>query len=503
MKPTRFLVSSDTHGVIYDHRYADGAIEAMGIARISSLILNDTATHDVVYIDNGDALQGTPLLTYINKQNVKPHKLSEVFAVCGASYFNLGNHDFNYGQEVLFNFINSMDAHCLTSNVLYLGTPLGSSAILNKNGITYGLIGVVTDYIPHWEKADHIKDMTFLDVVETVQKEKEKLINLVDKIIVVYHGGIEKDLLTHQPTERFTKENVGYQLAYMEGVDILFSGHQHRSINTQTKQALVLQCSNNATELMQVDVDSNDQSLTGQLVHLNQVPMDKRIIDIMDDVEAQTQRWLDQPIGALKEDLLIKNQDQARIYKHKLVSFINQVQLDATNADLSLTSLFNHARGLAKIITMRDLVSTYVYPNTLVVKKMSGKQILELLEQTANYFTLDQEKNIAINPAYEYPKPQHFNYDMIDGLEYTIKVSNPLHQRIIHCTYKGKPIKDDDSFSIAMNNYRAVGGGDYQMVANAETILDTGADMVDLLAAYIQKHSPVTINHTNNIHVVV
>jgi 2',3'-cyclic-nucleotide 2'-phosphodiesterase/3'-nucleotidase len=503
MKPTRFLVSSDTHGVIYDHRYADYALDDMGLAKISTLIKHDKATHDVVYIDNGDALQGTPLLTYINKHNQKPHKLGEVFAVCGADYYNLGNHDFNYGLDVLFNFMDSMSAPCLTSNVLYHNKPLGKSAILQQNGVRYGLIGVVTDYIPHWEKPDNIKGVIFLDVVETVRIEKDKLIDHVDKIIVIYHGGIEKDLLTHKPTERYTKENVGYQLAYMEGVDILFSGHQHRSINTHTTQALALQCSNNATELMQVDVNPKDNSLTGSLVHLEGMAMDQDVIHVISSVEKQTQQWLDQPIGSLEEDLLIYDQDDARIHKHKLVSFINQVQLDATKADLSATSLFNNARGLAKIITMRDLVSTYVYPNTLVVKKMSGKQILEMLEQCATYFTINKDNKIDINPMYETPKPQHFNYDMIDGLNYTIKVSNPTGEKITDCTYKGTPIKEDDSFTVAMNNYRAVGGGDFVMVGEAKTIHDLGEDMVDLLAAYIDKHSPVSIDHTDNIHVVV
>lgn len=503
MKPTRFLVSSDTHGVIYDHRYADHAIEAMGIARISSLIKQTTTTHDVVYIDNGDALQGTPLLTYINQQNLKPHKLSEVFAVCGASYYNLGNHDFNYGLDVLFNFMNSMPGACLTSNVLYQGKPLGKSAILIKNKVRYGLIGVVTDYIPHWEKPQNLQDITFLDVVETVKQEKERLIHEVDKIIVVYHGGIERDLLTHEPTERYTKENVGYQLANMEGVDILFSGHQHRSINTQTTQALVLQCSNNATELMQVDIDPIDNSITGELVHLNGVKMDQDVVDLVSEVEKQTQIWLDQPIGILEEDLLINDQDDARIHKHKIVSFINQVQLDATKADLSVTSLFNHARGLAKTITMRDLVSTYVYPNTLVVKRMSGKQIKAMLEQSAQYFIINKDNQIDINPTYSIPKPQHFNYDMLDGLEYTIKVSNPVGKRIVACTFNNIPITDDQTFTVAMNNYRAVGGGDYPMVAEAETIMDTNNDMVDLLAQYITLHSPVIINHHDNIHVVI
>src|SRR5690554_6554750 len=502
MKNIRFVVSSDTHGVIYDHRYGDHSIWPMGIARLSSYLKKSRDTHEVIYIDNGDSLQGTPVLTYINQQNEKPHKLGEVFALCGLKFFNLGNHDFNYGQEVLFNYIHSMPGTCLTSNVLYHNKPIGQSVIETIHGITFGFVGAVTDYIPHWEQPDHIKNFTFCDVVESVKKEVGKIREKVDILVVVYHGGIERDLETHQATERYTKENVGYQLAHLEGVDICFTGHQHRSINVQTSNALTLQCSNNATEVMQVDVDTTTQELTSHLISMDNIAMDDSIIDAMKNVEKQTRVWLDQPIGSLTRSLIVYDQKMARIQKHPIVSFINQVQLDATKAQLSATSLFNDATGLHKTITMRDLVSTYVYPNTLVVKEMSGAQIKAMLEQCAHYFIINQDNEIDINPSYITPKAQHFNYDMIDGLEYTIKVSNPIGQRIISCTYKQKQIQDDDVFTIAMNNYRAVGGGDFEMVAQAKTIVDTATDTVDLIADYIKKHSPVTIHHKDNIQVI-
>lgn len=502
MKNIRFAVSTDTHGVIYDHLYGDNTILPMGIARLSTFLKQSQQTHDLVYIDNGDALQGTPLLTYINKQNTKPHKLGEVFAHCGLQYYNLGNHDFNYGLDVLFNFMESMPGTCLTSNVFYKDKALGQSIVETINGVTFGFVGAVTDYIPNWEQPHHIKDVVFTDVVETVKKEVDRLRNSVDIIVVVYHGGIERDLETHELTERYTKENVGYQLAYLEGVDICFTGHQHRSINTQTTQALTLQSSNNAMEVMQVDVDVSSKECVGKLVTLEDYSMDLELIKLTKQLETQTQHWLDQPIGSLTQDLIIDDQKMARIHKHPLVSFINQVQLDATNAQCSATSLFNDAMGLNKTITMRDLVSTYVYPNTLVVKKMSGAQIKAMLERCANYFIINEHDEIDINPDYITPKAQHFNYDMIDGLEYTINVSNPNGEKIVSCTYNKIEIRDDQYFTVAMNNYRAVGGGDFDMVAQAPTVLDTSKDMVDLMAAYIEKHSPVKVHHSDNIHVI-
>ena len=501
MKSIRFIVSSDIHGSILDHQYADGKKVSMGLCRLSTYLKKSRQSHDVIAIDNGDALQGTPLLTYLNQHNKHPHLLAEVFNAMHVRYYNLGNHDFNYGPEVLFNFMQSMKGTCLTSNVLYQGKPLGETIIETIQGIKIGLIGVVTDYIPNWEKPEHIKDFTFLDVLTTVKSELANIRNNVDMVVVVYHGGIEKDLLTHQETERYTKENVGYQLAYMDGIDICFTGHQHRSINTQTTHALTLQCAQNAVEVMQVDIDPNTKQAIGQLVPITS-PSDVTIEKLVHEQERLTQQWLDQPIGKFNQPYLITDQKQARLNKHPIVSFINHVQLDATQAQLSVTSLFNHASGFNQVVTKRDLVSTYVYPNTLVVKAMSGHQIKAMLEQCANYFIINDQGDIDINPVYQYPKPQHFNYDMMDGLQYTINVSQPVGSRISAMTIDGEPFDLDKTYSVAMNNYRAVGGGDFEMVAQAETIKDTNQDMVDILSEYIQTHSPIKINHHQNIQVI-
>ena len=80
-------------------------------------------------------------------------------------------------------------------------------------------------------------------------------------------------------------------------------------------------------------------------------------------------------------NLKINNEFSARLNKHPLVSFINQVEKDATDADLCSTALFNKATGFNTNITMRDLISTYVYENTLVKLKITGKILKQYLEK--------------------------------------------------------------------------------------------------------------------------
>ena len=112
-----------------------------------------------------------------------------------------------------------------------------------------------------------------------------------------------------------------------------------------------------------------------------------------------------------------------------------------------------------------------------------------MLEFSANYFAINEEGNISYSPEFDLPKPQHYNYDMVDGLDYTIKVSNPRGQRILNPTFQGKEVQNDDVFTLVVNNYRAMGGGNYGMVAEAETIQEIQEDMVDMAKRSVKLNS--------------
>jgi 2',3'-cyclic-nucleotide 2'-phosphodiesterase / 3'-nucleotidase len=501
MKKTCLCITSDVHGAILSKNYADNSEVLFGLARYSKAVKSlKNQYEEIILFDNGDAIQGSPLLTVSNQDDTYTHILSYVFNHLDMSFINLGNHDFNYGEKTLLRYIRDNKADLLTTNVLFMDNPLGKSQIIELvNGIRLGIIGVVTDYIPNWERQEHIANMQFLDPIETVKKEIEILKSHCDKIMVMYHGGIERDFNDGHPTETLTGENVGYQMCGLDGFDILVTGHQHRSFVTQINGKIVAQCKANASEFIKIDIDEN---CLITVEDMSQYAIDRQIEPLVSLLEKQTQIWLDQPLGKIDNiSLRIHDDFMARFQKHPLVSFINQVQRETTGAQLSATALFNSAVGFNESITMRDLVSTYVYPNTLVVKKISGKDLKRMIEKCANYFEIENEE-ITVNQEYVYPKIQHFNYDMIDGIEYTLKISNPRGSRLISCTYLGQKVDDNDFFTLAMNNYRAVGGGDFDMVAVSETVLDTNRDMVEILAEYIQNHSPVTVDHKQNIHII-
>lgn len=496
----KILATTDIHGSIFPTDYTTAQNHSdLGLAKIASAIKQIKDTNSIL-IDNGDAFQGSPLMTYA-LENTEKNPISEIFNMMNYDYFNLGNHDFNYGPEVLFNFIDNTQAKLLTSNIFYKGKALGKTYIHEIDGQSIALIGVTTHYIPNWEQVHNIKDFSFKDAYTHLKEEVQHYKDKVDYVIGVYHGGLEKDPKTGDPTETLTTENQGYQMSTIDGLDVLITGHQHRSLVEMLHDTLVTQSTFKAKEFVKIQLQKQNSS--AYLIPVDSIEADEAIITKFQDLQNQTQTWLDQSIGYIKDmDLLVHDENQARIVKHPIISFLNQIQLDKTGADIAAIALFNDAKGFNQSITIRDIVATYPYPNTMVVKKMNGKILKEMLEWSAKYFTLDKDGKVTADPKYVLPKPEHYNYDMFDGIEYTIKVSNPIGSRIQNLTFKGKSIQDDDEFTVAMNNYRAAGGGDYEMVLKAPTVKEISEEMIDTMIDYLKVHSPVVVNHQNNILVV-
>ena len=503
MEKLILLATTDVHGSVYAHSYADGSTLGLGLSRFSSAVKEYRSKGETLVLDNGDILQGTPLLTVANKTPHK-HVLSQILNHIDYDAVNLGNHDFNFGHEVYRRYLRDLNAPCLTSNILDHETPIGRSKLFRTAGDRFvALIGVCTDYVPHWEKPAHIRNLNFLDPIETVKKEIVRLRPYADAVVVMYHGGLERDPSSGTPTERPTGENVGYALACLDGIDILITGHQHRSFVAKINQTLVTQSTFNAKEFVEITIDfDQEEKCVARIIPMDTFERDEAIEEIARPIEIETQKWLDQPLGSVDgPSLKVDDSFLARLHKHPLVSFINQVQMEVSHAQLSAVALFNNTSGFNPDITMRDIVSTYIYPNTLVVKQIDGKTLKEFLEKCAEYFSLRDDR-IIVNPQYDEPKPQHFNYDMVDGVDYTINVSNPIGSRIQDLRYKGKPVTEKDSFTIVMNNYRAVGGGDFMMIPSLPTVGEINRDMAEILAETIQKHKRYRVVHHDNITVI-
>ncbi|GJM74794.1 hypothetical protein HMSSN036_70100 [Paenibacillus macerans] len=243
-------------------------------------------------------------------------------------------------------------------------------------------------------------------------------------------------MLTGEPAERLTGENQGYAMCMeVPGIDVLITGHQHRLIAAEAGGVTVIQPGSNGQALGKISVclqKSTDgawairEKKAELLIPDETTEADGKVLDLVRGLEVETQNWLDQPIGEVSGDMEIRSPLACRLADHPFMEFVNKVQMEAAGVGVSNAALLSNAsKGFRGSITMRDVLTNFMYPNTLAVLRLKGKDIREALEQTANYFTVGEDGEIAVNPAYVEPKEQHYNYDMWEGIEYVLDVSRP------------------------------------------------------------------------------
>ncbi|TXK85510.1 bifunctional UDP-sugar hydrolase/5'-nucleotidase [Paenibacillus sp. N3.4] len=515
------LETSDLHGSMLPIHYANNQPNEVGLAKIAAIIAEERSKDQhVIVIDNGDLIQGTPLAYHharLDNEPVDPMVLGLNYLGYDAAV--LGNHEFNYGLDVLRKAVHESEFPWLCASIVDAasGEPfLGKPYIIKQfeGGIRVGILGLTTPYIPNWENPNHIVGLRFEDAVQTAKKWVHilKQQEHVDVVVVSYHGGFERDLVTGEPTEPLTGENQGYRLCMeVEGIDVLLTGHQHRSLaGVELNGVVIVQPGTAGVTLGKVELELSlsagkwhIDAKQSVLLSVANIEADMKLIELIHEYENKTQQWLDQPIGKLTGDMLVKDPMQTRLKDNALIEFINRVQMELSGASISNTALFdNISPGFPSDITMRDIVSNYIYPNTLKVIRISGQDIKDALEQSAQYFNRTPEGTIEVSASFKDPKPQHYNYDMWEGITYKINISRPVGERVVMLEREGKPLDLKASYDVVMNNYRAGGGGNYAMFQDKPVVKDIPTDVAELLAGYIMERGTIEATVNNNWEVI-
>ncbi|WP_428912174.1 bifunctional metallophosphatase/5'-nucleotidase [Niallia sp. Krafla_26] len=511
------LETSDIHGNILPLLYGTNKKAELGLAKVATLIKQERKRNEhTITIDNGDLIQGTPLTYhYARFQRSQPNPMVAILNDLHYDAGVFGNHEFNYGLEMLNQAVKESRYPWLSANIVNskTGEPYFGKPYLVKSfpgGPRIGILGLTTKYIPHWEKEEHIRGLRFEDVIVTAKKwvrflkEEEN----VDLVVVSYHGGFERDLDTSEPTETLTGENQGYELCMeVEGIDILLTGHQHRQIAGKTiNGVLVVQPGCHGLTLGKVTVEFQ-KSQNGfhvvkkdsELLSVDGIEPDSSVLASIQSYEDEVQKWLDQLIGKIKGDMTVTDPLEIRLKDSALMEFINKVQMHAAGVHVSNTALFdNHSRGIPVDVTMRNVVANYIYPNTLVVLKVTGQIVKDALERSASYFELsDDGTTVVVSKTFTTPKPQHYNYDMWEGIQYELDIRKPIGERVTRLEYNGAKLLPHQELEVVMNNYRAGGGGNYMMYKDCPVVKDIPIDVSELIANYILEHEIIeaTVNH--------
>ncbi|MED3552835.1 bifunctional UDP-sugar hydrolase/5'-nucleotidase [Cytobacillus praedii] len=511
MKKISILVTSDVHGYVRPTDFSGDVDLPLGLGKLATAIEEERKQGNVILIENGDFIQGSPLTYY--EQSFRSGTNNSMIRLANDMKYDVavfGNHEFNFGLPVLNKVVEESNHPWLAANIKWQdGTYFTQPYILKEiDGVNIAIVGVTTQFVPVWEEADRIQGLIFEDAFEAAKREVEWLHanHHIDVMIIAYHGGFESDLETGELLES-SRENVGYQICReIEGVDAVITGHQHREIAQHLFGKAIVQPGTKGVCLGKIELTINESGKVEKsepsLIYMDNVPLNEAINDLIAPLHNETENWLDKSIGKIEGDMLIDSPFQARLNGHSYVEFINRIQNEVADTSISCMAIFSDScRGFNPNVTMRDIVTNYIYPNTLKVLEVKGQYIIEALEQSATYFKLADGKPVVAE-AFQSPKEQPYNYDLWNGIDYTIDLRKPEGNRVVEVTFNSNPLQVEETYKVVMNNYRATGAGNFDYFKECPVIKDIQTDMTELIADYLISHGTIQAKPMNNMKIL-
>lgn len=474
----KIIHTSDLHGYFFPTDYLDREEKNTGYLSLLNNIAKDDTT---ILTDGGDILQGSSFAYYV-KENLSSEIIADIMQ--NVDYYTLGNHDFNYGYDYLKTYVKNMKGKLVCANVIDKTGRIKFEpyAIKEIAGYKIGLAGVVTDWVNLWERKENLVNFEVTDAFEGAKRALDGLKKEnTDFNILIYHGGYEIDLESGKKLSE-TTENIGGRLAKELDFNLILAGHQHMEIAAYIGKTLAIETPANGSKAALVEVDLATKEMTASFIEPKLG--DNSLIEKYRDVEEKVQDYLDVPIAKLSRDYLPEDRIKMALKGSDLADLINKIQLDYTGADISITSFANVISGLKKNLTTRDVLNTYRFPNTTVVLEIDGKTLRAALEQNFSY--IEYDGTYKISKKFLEPKEEHYNFDYFYGIDFEKDLTKKVGERIGKIFFKGKEVKDKDTFSLVMNNYRATGAGGFDMYKNLRVIKNYDKETSEILLDYFR-----------------
>ena len=500
-KTLKILFTSDLHSYFYPTDYRSPGSRDVGLFKCANRFQKDGNT---LLIDGGDNLQGSPFGAFCHDSLGSAETAAQIMNGCGYDYVTIGNHDFNYGKSYLRSYLDNLAAKCVCQNVLFDGEcPFPPQIHTLENGLRVGIVGIVTDYVNIWEKPDNLKTITVADPFPAAATALEALKDQVDITVCVYHGGFEEDLATGKVLLK-TSENIGCRICRELDFDVLLTGHQHMSVDGQMLYGTyVVQPLDAGKEFHEITITLDE---SGKHISSKKIPAggicDAKMLDRFAPVERGADAWLDAVVGHLEQPLVPGDRLDMALHGSSLVDFFQTVQIAASGAQISVTSLANEIAGIPQIVRRRDVLAAYPYANTLAVLEVTGEILRKAVERSAEYFSRNSRGELAVSGKFLIPKIEHYNYDHYMGVDIVLDVDRPEGSRVVSLKYQGREVLDSDRFTLCLNNYRASGAGGYEFYRDCPVRREINTEMADLILEYFHDHPRPEIRPGSSLQIL-
>ncbi len=417
-----------------------------GLAEMNTLIKELRATNPKHFLfDAGDIFTGA-----LAKQT-QGALAFDLMALMDYDAMVIGNHEFEYGTEILAWQKNRAPFPVLGANLFYKDTdhPFAQAyTIVERDGIRIGVVGIMARDVVSAIIPAFIAPLDVRDEAVAVQKAVDEIRDEVDLVVLLTHMGKTAPMQTDAETDPMTQRDIDADIALagaVTGVDVLFGGHADAGTPEPVVQpetgTLIMQTYGQATHLGFLELILDDE--TGKIMGY-----DGKLIPV------DSNRYAPDPLirnrieaaRAAAPDLfeVIGASDSYMNRKYVRESTIGNLFADIFREKAGTDIAFIHPGSLRKDlpagpIRRVDVLDVYPFIDHVLTMTLNGRQIRDLIEQSLTF-----ERGLL----------------EVSGMEVTYDLSKPEYSRVLTITKDGNPIEPDDEFTVG-----------------APTIIANGADL--------------------------
>ncbi|MGB5217770.1 MAG: bifunctional UDP-sugar hydrolase/5'-nucleotidase [Smithella sp.] len=438
----RILYLNDFHGFAEPYQTAGNQEQLGGIAFLAAEANRLRQERSALFLSAGDMIQGNPWTNlFEGKSTIEIMNLMEFSAMV------TGNHEFDYGQDVLQKRIQEARFPVLAANIQGV-TGIKPYVINEIAGLKVAIIGLITEETPVTTHPRNVKGLKFLPAAEIAKRTIDELRNKSDLVIVLSHLGLPADV----------------QLAKaVQGIDLIVGGHSHTRVEKPIKieNTLIVQAWEHAKVLGILDLTIQDKKIIHYAGQLSVIQPDKNkadplILEIVNRYQKQTDVMLNEVIGETRVDLEGKG---SRFQETNLGNLIADILREETKADLAMINGGGIRSDILKgNIRMKDIFSALPFTNHPVVLKVSGQEIKDIFE----YGVSDPDQTGG-------------RFPQVSGIIVSFNPAHPGGQKVIDIKIGNRPLRTDAYYTLTTNDFLAAGGDGYTVFKKIMESRDDGS----------------------------
>ncbi len=447
---------------------------------------------EIVLLDNGDILQGQPTVYYYNFYRTDvPHICASVMNFMQYDAGTIGNHDIEAGHAVYDRLNKAFAFPWLGANVTMEGTSdpyFKPYTIIYRKGIKIAILGLCTPGVPSWLPQILWKGMQFDDMVKSAQKwipiikQNEK----PDLIIGLFHSGTEFNY-DNYTADSDKNPNASQLVAEkVDGFDVIFTGHDHKLTWIKTKNpsgnTVYLagpsgHCANMVSVGIQLVYNKStkryDKTVVMDTIWVKNYNADQEFMEKFRPEQSEISNYVSEKVGTFTETISTR---PSMFGDSKFVDLIHTIQLQLTGARVSFAAPLTVNATIHKgDIYVSDMFNLYKFENFLYTIRMTGREINNYLEYSyKNWFEKMNDSTgqlikfkrnaqgnyLRNNKGELMTETNPYNYDNAAGIKYVVDISaNSKKYITITSMADGTPFYPDSTYTVAINSYRASGGG--------------------------------------------